>query len=74
MAKTVEKVCKTLLKSMFKKCVQKCGKIFYSQKGVDKISCSQCFTKSFHMVLNILKTPVKHPVFHVLHIAYNYNY
>lgn len=70
----VENLCKTMRKSMGKKCVQKSGKEFYPQNLVENQSFQQSFSTSLHNVLNNDFISVKCGLFHIFHIAYYYNY
>lgn len=67
-------LCKRMRESMCVKCEENCGKEMRNLKNVDNLGFKHCFTKSFHNVFNKYRTPYKCGVFHIFHIAYNYNY
>ena len=67
MVRIVEILCKTLRKSLLKKCAQKSGK-------ETKWTFKQDFLTRFHNVLNRKFSPYNKLTFHSFHIVYNYYY
>jgi len=69
-----KKMWETMRESMFKKCVQNCGKVSKWNSRVGKWGFSTWFLEVLRDDLNNKFTSVKSIVFHDFHIAYNYYY